>query len=334
MITIVGGGLTGLSLGIALRRREIPVALHEAGSYPRHRVCGEFISGVSKDTVDSLGIGGLLADAKRHRSTAWFRRARRVFSAQLPGGLGISRYTLDERLSRSFRELGGLLRERSRLKPKSGEGLVWCGGRMPAKGRWIGLKCHVLGLELQADLEMHLASNGYVGLAKVEQDKINVCGLFRLDSSLSGKGIQTLERYLRAGGLDVLAARIFAARVNAESFLGVAGFQLGRQRHTDGIAPLGDAWAMIPPFTGNGMSMAFESAELAAEPLQEWQRGREMWSETLARISRKLKRRFARRMFWGRAMHPFLTTNAGQALFTLVSRLGILPFQSCYHALR
>ena len=152
---------------------------------------------------------------------------------------------------------------------------------MPAKGRWIGLKCHVLGLDLQADLEMHLASNGYVGLAKVEQDKINVCGLFRLDSSLSGKGIQTLERYLRAGGLDLLAARIFAARVDAESFLGVAGFRLGRQRHADGIAPLGDAWAMIPPFTGNGMSMAFESAELAAEPLQEWQMGREMWSETL-----------------------------------------------------
>ena len=334
MITIVGGGLTGLSLGIALRRREIPVALHEAGTYPRHRVCGEFISGVSQDTIDSLGIGGLLADAKRHRSTAWFRRARKVFSAQLPRGLGISRYTLDERLSRGFRELGGLLRERSRGKPQSEEGLVWCGGRMPARGHWIGLKCHVLGLELQADLEMHLASNGYVGLAKVEQDKINVCGLFRLDSSLSGKGIQTLERYLRAGGLDGLAARIFAARVNEESFLGVAGFQLGRQRHADGIAPLGDAWAMIPPFTGNGMSMAFESAELAAEPLREWQTGRGTWSETLARIRRKLNRRFARRMFWGRAMHPFLTTNAGQALFTLVSRLGILPFQSCYHALR
>ncbi|MGA9578356.1 MAG: hypothetical protein WBV90_12120 [Terrimicrobiaceae bacterium] len=334
MITIVGGGLTGLSLGIALRRREIPVALHEAGTYPRHRVCGEFISGVSRDTVHSLGIGDLLADAKRHRSMAWFRRARKVFSVQLPGGIGISRYTLDERLSRSFRELGGLLRERSRWKPQGGEGLVWCGGRMPAKGRWIGLKCHVLGLDLQADLEMHLASNGYVGLAKVEQDKINVCGLFRLDSSLSGKGIQTLERYLRAGGLDGLAARIFAARVNEESFLGVAGFQLGRQKHTDRIAPLGDAWAMIPPFTGNGMSMAFESAELAAGPLQEWQMGREMWSEPLERISRKLKCRFARRMFWGRAMHPFLTTNAGQALFTLVSRLGILPFQSCYHALR
>ena len=59
MITIVGGGLAGLSLGIALRRRGVPVNLHEAGVYPRHRVCGEFISGVSQCTFDSLGIEDL-----------------------------------------------------------------------------------------------------------------------------------------------------------------------------------------------------------------------------------------------------------------------------------
>jgi flavin-dependent dehydrogenase len=334
MITIVGGGLTGLSLGIALRRRGIPVTLHEAGSYPRHRVCGEFISGVSPETIDSLGIGSLLDGAKRHRSTAWFYRARKVFSTQLPGGLGISRYTLDERLSKNFRDLGGVLHERSRWRPQSEDGLVWCGGRMPARGRWIGLKCHARGLELEADLEMHLASNGYVGLAKVEQDKVNVCGLFRLDSSLSGKGIQTLERYLRAGCLEPLAGRIFTAIVDAESFLGVAGFRLGRQENCDGIAALGDSWAMIPPFTGNGMSMAFESAEIAVNPLHAWRTGQASWASSLKRIHEGLRGRFARRMFWGRAMHPFLTTDAGQALFTLVSRWRLLPFQSCYRALR
>jgi 2-polyprenyl-6-methoxyphenol hydroxylase-like FAD-dependent oxidoreductase len=44
-ITIVGGGLAGLTLGIGLRRRGVPAALWEAGHYPRHRVCGEFICG-------------------------------------------------------------------------------------------------------------------------------------------------------------------------------------------------------------------------------------------------------------------------------------------------
>jgi menaquinone-9 beta-reductase len=334
VITIIGGGLAGLSLGIALRKRGVTVNLHEAGMYPRHRVCGEFISGVSQDTFDSLGIGDLFDDARRHHSTAWFFRARRVFTAQLPAGLGISRFTLDERLSRKFREAGGLLCERSRQKPRSEDGLVWCAGRKPAKGRWIGLKCHVRGLELNADLEMHLASNGYVGLGKVEQGKVNVCGLFRLEPSLSGKGIETLERYLRAGCLDVLAGRILGAQVDAESLIGVAGFRLGWQQSRDGIAALGDALAMIPPFTGNGMSMAFESARNAADPLHAWQAGRTDWGDSLARLHKESKRRFAKRMFWGRLMHPFLTTDTGQAFFTLVSRSGLLPFKSCFHALR
>ncbi|HEY5705104.1 MAG TPA: FAD-dependent monooxygenase [Terrimicrobiaceae bacterium] len=334
MITIVGGGLAGLSLGIALCRRGVAVTLHEAGSYPRHRVCGEFISGVSNRTFDSLGIGDLFNDAKRHHSTIWFSRARKILTAQLPVGLGISRFTLDARLSRRFRELGGVLCEHSRQKPRIENGLVCCAGRMPARGNWIGLKCHVLGLKLHADLEMHLASNGYVGLANVEHEKVNVCGLFRLQLGLSGKGIETLERYLCAGGLDALALRIFAAGVDAESFLGVAGFRLGWQKPRDETAALGDAFGMIPPFTGNGMSMAFESAEIAADRLNAWQAGRRTWAETLERLNEELKLRFARRMFWGQAMHPFLTTGTGQAFFTLVSRSGLLPFKTCFHALR
>ena len=334
IVTIVGGGVAGLSLGVALRLRGDPVLLHEAGVYPRHRVCGEFISGVSHATFDALGIADLFQGAKRHLSTAWFLRERRIFAAQLPAGLGISRFTLDQRLAARFQELGGILSERSRRKPQSEDGVVWCAGRMPARGRWIGLKCHISKFDLGADLEMHLASNGYVGLAKVEEGKINVCGLFRLEPKLSGKGAQTLERYLRAGGLEDLASRIFSAQVNEESFLGVAGFRLGRQPKYEGIATLGDAWGMIAPFTGNGMSMAFESAAIAAEPFHAWQTGRETWVKTLYRVQHGLARRFARRMFWARAMHPFLTTGAGQAFFTVVSRSGLLPFKSCFHALR
>jgi 2-polyprenyl-6-methoxyphenol hydroxylase-like FAD-dependent oxidoreductase len=37
-ITIIGGGLAGLTLGIGLRHRGVPVKIFEAGSYPRHRV--------------------------------------------------------------------------------------------------------------------------------------------------------------------------------------------------------------------------------------------------------------------------------------------------------
>ena len=49
-LTIVGGGLAGLTLGIGLRQRGVPVTVYEAGRYPRHRVCGEFISGRGQKT--------------------------------------------------------------------------------------------------------------------------------------------------------------------------------------------------------------------------------------------------------------------------------------------
>jgi flavin-dependent dehydrogenase len=334
VVTIVGGGLSGLSLGIGLQRKGISVILHEAGIYPRHRVCGEFICGTSPGTLRALGIEDLFDAATKHRSTAWFFRGRRILKAELPEGLGISRFALDERLSKKFREVGGLLRERSRERPSQKDGLVWCAGKTPEKGDWIGLKCHLLGLELVADLEMHLASNGYVGLGRVEQGKINVCGLFRLEPGHSGKGIEIFEKYLRAGGLRDLAGRISSARADEKSFLGVAGFRLGRQKFQEGIAALGDAWGMIPPFTGNGMSMAFESAELATELLRDWHAGKTSWQETIRRLRERQERLFGGRMFWARLMHPFLTTHAGQAFFTVVSRSGLLPFESCFRVLR
>ena len=45
-VTIVGGGLAGLTLGIGLRQRGVPVTVWGNGKrIPRHRVCGEFITG-------------------------------------------------------------------------------------------------------------------------------------------------------------------------------------------------------------------------------------------------------------------------------------------------
>ena len=58
-ITIVGGGLAGLTLGIALRQQQVPVTVWEAGRYPRHRVCGEFISGSGQATRARLVAGPL-----------------------------------------------------------------------------------------------------------------------------------------------------------------------------------------------------------------------------------------------------------------------------------
>ncbi len=330
-ITIAGGGLAGLALGIALRRRDVPVVVHEAGTYPRHRVCGEFLSGRGQEVLKTLGVADVLEGGVLQKTTAWFYGGSRIYSADLPyPARGISRFVLDDALRRKVESLGGVVQERSRLKPEPAEGSIWCGGRIPAKGDWIGLKCHVPGLPLAADLEMHLGSNGYVGLARVENDQVNICGLFRCETSLRGK----LPEYLRRGGLSDLASRIEAAGMEESSCVAVAGFRPGWQRELPGVLAVGDASGMIPPFAGNGMSMAFEAALEAGGPLADFAEGRLDWTETCAMVRQKLRRRFTRRLLGAQILHPFLTARAGQALLAAVSCLRILPFGLAFRVLR
>ena len=55
-VTIIGGGIAGLSAGIALRQRGVPITVIESKEYPRHKVCGEFVSGRGLEVLSSIGI--------------------------------------------------------------------------------------------------------------------------------------------------------------------------------------------------------------------------------------------------------------------------------------
>ena len=303
-VTVAGGGLAGLSLGIALVRRGVRVTLHEAGKYPRHRVCGEFISGVSEETLSRLGISGCFHDAVRIGGSRWFDASGPI--AGLPvTGMGISRWVLDQRLQVEFANSGGDLKTGSRISP--GEGVVWAAGRVRTEGEWIGAKCHVRGLSLDADLEMHIGSNGYVGLSKVEDGIANVCGLFRIQKGIGGR--EALFQCLRAGGLTALAGRISRADPDPDSYCAVAGFETGPQAGPPGS--IGDAANMIPPFTGNGMSMAFESAECALGPLLEYAGGKSAWNDACEKIRRAQQSRFAARMRAAALLHAVILRRPG-----------------------
>lgn len=316
MITISGGGLAGLSLAIGLRRHDIPVQLHEAGSYPRHRVCGEFISGVSQATLETIGIDDCLRDAREHRRFAWFAgdQPLRVGELKQPA-LAISRYTLDHRLCQKAIGLGVDLRTLSRLAISPGSaGFVRAAGRVPAKGKWLGLKAHIKGLEPTTDLEMHTGPRGYLGITQIEDGWCNVCGLFEIDRSVHASHQQLLVEYLRQNGNHLLADRLGHAEWRDGSFCAVAGFDLGRQPATPGILSLGDSHAIIPPFTGNGMSMAFQSVEIAMPHLVAYARGDIEWSAAVQRIESMLHRFFRKRLTASRWLHPWLFRRASRQL--------------------
>lgn len=327
--------MTGLSLGIALQRRGVPVVVHEAGCYPRHRVCGEFICGVQQETLNNLGISSVFKMARISKNCAWFDDEGLVHRDELPiTAYGVSRYEMDLKLSELFVEAGGRLQCSSRQKPQSLEGLVWTAGRKAQKSEWIGLKCHLYHFKGEADLEMHMGNGGYVGIAPIESGKWNVCGLFKIRSDLKGTKKGLLMAYLSACGLDSLVDRLKGFEVDPTSYSAVAGFTLGKQKQNTDLLCLGDASTMIPPFTGNGMSMAFESAEIALNPLLDYANRKSSWKDASLVVRRNLDEHFHRRMKVAMTMHPFLLSSIGQKTTKLAAKVGVLPFQTLFKHLR
>lgn len=338
-IEIIGGGLAGLSLGLALRRADVPVTLHEAGRYPRHRVCGEFIAGLDATTSDKLGLAPFLADSSIRREVVWIRHDTVINRHTLPEpAFALSRHTLDKRLAEAFEAQGGDLRTGSRMDPlPAPPGRVFAHGRHAiARSPWLGLKCHARGLDLTAHLEVHLGQHAYVGLCLLPDGWVNITGLFRRRPGLALDRASALPAYLHATGLHSLAERLAAAETDPESCCAVAGLAFGCSPPSASAKRLvlGDAHALIPPFTGNGMAMAFQSAELALDPLLAWSRDVSVpWSETVARIQKSLHARFRLRLVASSALHPAILQPRGQAGLALAARTHLLPTTPLYHAL-
>jgi flavin-dependent dehydrogenase len=342
-VTIAGGGLAGLALGIALRNENLPVTILEAGNYPRHRVCGEFISGIGQGELSALGISDVFERAVRPQATAWFDNSRLLFEGILPEpAYGVSRYALDHSLSHRFVQLGGTLMTGQRIGsglPR--EGTVWATGRKAIPGRpghasgWMGIKAHYHGLTRVADLEVHLGDGSYVGVSPVEEGWSNVTGLFREETvAHAGPGEALLERALRAVGLRELATRLEKAQMRSGSLKGVHRLALGWQREFGDGLRIGDAAAIIAPVTGNGMTMALQGALCAKRSLFGWSRGEMCWAETERAVAHAQRTLFARRLRWAGALQQVLMERWSRRLCGMLLRQGWVSFETLYQRVR
>jgi 2-polyprenyl-6-methoxyphenol hydroxylase-like FAD-dependent oxidoreductase len=332
-VNILGSGLAGLALGNALQRDGVPVTLFEAGSLPRHRVCGEFICGRGGDALRSLGLSDALADAHAHTSTVWYTGGRKVLERDLPKpAIGLSRYTLDKRLAAAFQKVGGRLELNQRKKfPAQAEGIVHCCGRKAVRSDWIGLKLHCKNLTIEADLELHLGNGSYVGLSQVEHDRVNVCALFKQIPGLKAKREDALPLHLEHCGLAYVSERLRAADIVDNSHSGVAGVEFSRiPKDTPNTIHLGDAYSLIPPFTGNGMSIALEAAEIAYPTLRDYASGHLGWPEAVHRINASQHKAFDGRLRAARWLHPLIHSRTGQRSLGTLAKAHLLPFSLLY----
>jgi menaquinone-9 beta-reductase len=97
-LAIIGGGPAGAAAALEARRRGLRVAIWESGRFPRHKVCGEFVSSESIPWLQRE-IPAAMARSAVIRRTEFIARGGHRHSFDLPSpARGLSRFVLDEAL--------------------------------------------------------------------------------------------------------------------------------------------------------------------------------------------------------------------------------------------
>ncbi len=121
-VAIAGAGLAGASLALRLARDGARVALLDASSFPRDKVCGEFLSPECWGVLDRMGLADEMVGSGYHaiHSVRISTPSGREIVADVVGrdglpGIGLSRSKLDASIVRRAREAGAEVFEGTRV---------------------------------------------------------------------------------------------------------------------------------------------------------------------------------------------------------------------------
>jgi flavin-dependent dehydrogenase len=271
-VRIVGGGPAGSAAAIAALTETPSVHIFEKSSFPRHKVCGEFLSPEIVPLLESLGIWQdflRLRPAQLGRTILHF--GTRSTQSQLPDrAFGLSRYEFDRLLFEKAIALGATtVRDRVTAESITEAGSngrhcdILATGRksIAAAGRRLfGFKAHFEGPVNDA-VELFFFRGCYIGVSAVENGITNICGIAP-EHVLRACEFQ-IDDLLR--GWRPLACRVDPlSRMTPWFTVGplVFGGQWQRLAGRD-IYPAGDALGFIDPFTGSGLVNAVGTGRLA-----------------------------------------------------------------------
>jgi flavin-dependent dehydrogenase len=309
-VFVIGGGVAGCAAAIALRRGGSSVTLIEREPTPRHKVCGEFLSGEALEDLRALGIEAAALGAVPIPYVR-LAAARRAAEAPLPfPAASVTRKTLDTALIAEAVAAGVRVeRGRSVEALSSATGGMWqavlddgtvceapaaflATGKHDLRGyarpkdpqRWVAFKMYYRLAPAQAAglagaSELMLYPGGYGGIQPVEGGIANLCWVVQ-QRYLARVG-NSWENFLAKIQRDCphLAMRLAGAEPLLDKPVAITHIPYGHIRRTteNGLYCIGDQAAVIPSFTGDGISIALHTARcaaaafLAGEPAPEFQ---------------------------------------------------------------
>ena len=309
-VIIVGGGLAGLTNAIHLSKFKQRVLLIEKNSYPKHKVCGEYISNEVLPYLNSLGIDPIKEGAKKISKVQVSTTKGDLIKAELPlGGFGMSRYFLDSLLLKKARFNGVQVLKDSvdsiRFKnevftvqtkdSKSFQSKIAIGafGKRSAldlkmdrefikkKSPYLAVKLHVKGDFPENLIALHNFKGGYCGVSKVENNSINLCYITEYNSFKKHKNITDFQKQVVFKNKHL--KKIFEESTSVfEKPLTISQISFETKKPVENhIIMCGDTAGMIHPLCGNGMGMAITSARLASVRILQFLNGEIKTRESL-----------------------------------------------------
>lgn len=301
-ILIIGGGLAGLTNAIHLSKSNKKVLLIEKNEYPKHKVCGEYISNEVLPYLKWLDVNPFEFGAQKIKRFLLSTPKSKTIEAELPlGGFGISRYMLDSALAKKAQQNGTIILQDMvvdiqfsndifKVKTKNNQNFtakitIGAYGKRESLdvklnrnfikkvSPFLAVKIHVEG-DFPNDLvALHNFEGGYCGVSKVENNAINLCYIVNYIAFKKFKNIEEFQE-------NVLFKNEYLKNVfeNTKPIfskpLTISQISFSSKKPIENhIIMSGDTAGMIHPLCGNGMSMAIRSAQLASNLIVKYLNG-------------------------------------------------------------